>query len=70
MKIDKYLNEATNNKAIAKKLKNIYLKIQGIEKKVRKGEFPYDNPQNLKDIFDIELVGLKMAIDDIMRMVR
>ena len=67
---EKYLIESKLNKSIAKDLKDIGLKIQGMQRKVKNKEFPYDESENLKEILKLEFTGLRMKFDEILRSIK
>jgi len=67
MKLQRYITETISNKDIWKQLKEIKLKLTGIQRVVKIGNFPYDTPEHLKEILTLELTSLKVELDNILR---
>lgn len=67
MKLNKYLNESKNI-ALYKKVKDLSIDLNAIAKKIKNGDFPYDE-ENIKEIMEQEFTGIKITINNILRMV-
>ena len=68
MRLKEHITEVSKNKInkdVYNELKGMTAEMVGIQRAVRQGDFPYDEPENLKEALELKFTEFKMRLNGI-----